>query len=106
MLNEVYVLDPKDNSPILTLQGKINSKQLKIKLLRDKNQRLLLQRVKCQLRKYQSCIRCSACSNICPHDAISLKNGYKIDEDKCTHCKKCIAYYHKGCLVLKTTVDY
>ena len=106
MLNEVYVLNPNNNNPILSIQGKINSKQLKIKLLRSKNQRLLLQRVKCQLRKYQSCIGCSACPNICPVDAISLTDGYKINEEKCTHCKKCIAYYHKGCLVLKTTADY
>lgn len=48
----------------------------------------LVNRLKCQLRKYQFCIRCSACDSVCPHGAIDTIHGqYKIDENKCEHCK-------------------
>ena len=32
---------------------------------------LLVNRLKCQMRKYQYCIRCSACDSICPYGAIN-----------------------------------
>ncbi len=106
MLGEVYLLDPKTKEPLFVLQGNKGRKELKVKLLTSKNKLLLSQRIECQLRKYQFCISCSACTNVCPFGAISLIKGYKIDEVKCTHCMKCIAYYHKGCLVTKVMVDY
>lgn len=60
----------------------------------------LVNRIKCQLRKYQFCIRCSACDSVCPHGAIDTIHGkYTIDETKCVHCKKCIAKFYNGCIV-------
>ena len=60
----------------------------------------LVNRLKCQLRKYQFCIRCSACDSVCPHGAIDTIHGqYKIDENKCEHCKKCIAKFYNGCII-------
>ena len=60
----------------------------------------LINRLKCQLRKYQFCIRCSACDSVCPHGAIDTIHGkYMIDEDKCQHCKKCIAKFYNGCII-------
>lgn len=106
MLGEVYILDPKTNQPKFILQGNEGSKQLKVKVIQDKYIKLLFQRIECQLRKFQSCIGCTACANICPEDAISLNNGYKINENKCKHCMKCVAYYHKGCIVTRTMMDY
>ena len=106
LLNEVFILDPDNNNPIFSLQGNEGSNQLRIKIIRDDNTRLLIQRIECQLRKYQNCIYCSACRNVCPNDAISLVKGYKIDDNKCDHCKKCIAHFHKGCLIVKALEDY
>ncbi len=60
----------------------------------------LVNRIKCQLRKYQFCIRCSACDSVCPQGAIDTIHGdYKIDDEKCVHCKKCIAKFYNGCII-------
>lgn len=104
LLGEVIIFDPKHQKPIFSLKGKIGTKELKVTILKEKNIKLKFQRIECQLRKFQTCIRCEACPNICPYDAISVKNGYQIDEEKCTNCKKCIAYFHKGCIVTKTMI--
>lgn len=60
----------------------------------------LVNRIKCQMRKYQFCIRCSACDSACPHGAIDTIHGkYTIDENKCQHCKHCIAKFYNGCIM-------
>ncbi|AGB42040.1 PAPS reductase/FAD synthetase family protein [Halobacteroides halobius DSM 5150] len=118
MLGEVYILEA--GIPKIKLQGNKGSNQLKIIVFEEnlkqiKEQRtkdkklsshLLFQRIECQIRKYQSCISCSACLNVCSNDAISLTRGYKVDEEKCDHCMDCVAHFHKGCLITKAMVDY
>ena len=60
----------------------------------------LVNRLKCQLRKYQFCIRCSACDSVCPYGAIDTIHGaYTIDESKWQHCKACIARFYNGCII-------
>lgn len=60
----------------------------------------LVNRIKCQMRKYQFCIRCSACDSTCPNGAIDTIHGqYTIDEKKCVHCKHCIAKFYNGCIM-------
>ena len=60
----------------------------------------LVTRIKCQMRKYQFCIRCSACDSTCPYGAIDTIHGkYTIDEKKCQHCKHCIAKFYNGCIM-------
>lgn len=65
---------------------------------------LLVNRLKCQMRKYQYCIRCTACDSICPYGAISTmgEGRYSIDETKCvqnlSECSKCIAKFYNGCI--------
>lgn len=60
----------------------------------------LINRLKCQLRKYQFCIRCTACDSTCPHGAIDTIHGnYHIDNAKCVHCKHCIAKFYNGCIM-------
>ncbi|MCK4261000.1 MAG: phosphoadenosine phosphosulfate reductase family protein [Halanaerobiales bacterium] len=109
-LNEVYVFDAKTNTetdpPLFILQGNKGSRELKVRMVKPHNSLLTFQRIECQLRKYQLCIHCSACMNVCPFGAINLTNGYKIDEEKCKHCAKCIAHFHKGCLITKIMIDY
>ena len=105
LLNEVYVRGYNGEN-VFVLQGKKGQKNLKINFLKAKNMKLLQQRVACQLRKYQSCISCGACANICPQDAINTRGTYKIDKNECNHCMNCIAAFHKGCLLAKTTMDY
>lgn len=65
---------------------------------------LLVNRLKCQLRKYQYCIRCSACDSICPNGAISTigNTRYLVDSKKCVQnlngCSRCIAKFYNGCI--------
>lgn len=65
---------------------------------------LIVNRLKCQLRKYQYCIRCTACDSICPYGAINTigDERYVIDESKCkqnlSECSKCIAKFYNGCI--------
>ena len=77
-----------------------------LKVLPAKNTDILLlvNRLKCQLRKYQYCIRCSACDSVCPHGAITTIGNarYTIDETRCkqnlSECSKCIAKFYNGCI--------
>jgi len=105
LLNEVYVKD-KNEENVFVLQGKKGQNNLKVNIIQAKNTLLLEKRIECQLRKYQSCIDCGACANVCPWNAISTNGSYQIDEDLCKNCSKCIAAFHKGCLLAKTTMDY
>ena len=64
---------------------------------------LLVNRIKCQIRKYQFCIRCTACDSICPYGAIDTMRGeYVVDASKCKEnlsvCSKCIAKFYNGCI--------
>jgi phosphoadenosine phosphosulfate reductase len=61
---------------------------------------LLVNRLKCQIRKYQFCIKCTACDSVCTKGAITTINKkYVIDDSKCTRCKKCIAKFYNGCIM-------
>ena len=111
-LGEVYILDVHSQQPIMKLQGRIGTKDLRISILntpiaaRTKTVEIEL-KFKCQITKYQLCVGCHACENACKHNAIKLiKNGpgdsdyeYKIDEDKCVHCFECINHYPGGCFM-------
>ena len=72
---------------------------------------LLVNRLKCQLRKYQFCIRCSACDSVCPNDAISTfgEQRYVINEHKCPQnmniCSRCIAKFYNGCITCQVLSD-
>ena len=65
---------------------------------------LLVNRLKCQMRKYQYCIRCTACDSVCPRGAISTMGDcrYIVDESRCTQnlavCSRCIAKFYNGCI--------
>lgn len=65
---------------------------------------LLVNRIKCQMRKYQFCIRCTACDSVCPYGAITTsgENRYQIEESRCKQnlhaCAKCIAKFYNGCI--------
>ncbi len=109
-LGEVYILDYFNHTPILKLQGRIGTNELRITILntpvanRTKTIEIEL-KFKCQITKYQLCVGCHACENACKHGAIKLiKNGegdsdysYVIDETKCIHCFECINHYMGGC---------
>jgi phosphoadenosine phosphosulfate reductase len=59
-----------------------------------------------QAAKFQTCIQCTACSAVCPHNAITIKPDqriYEIDQDVCTGCMECVTHFGStGCLVAKS----
>lgn len=77
---------------------------LKVLPAKGTDVQLIVNRLKCQLRKYQYCIRCSACDSICPYGAITTigNSRYAVDEQRCVQnlaaCSKCIAKFYNGCI--------
>ncbi len=103
ILNETIVVDRDTNQPLLMLQGKERSYNLKITAVNPSNYHLLTQRIDCQLKKYQSCIGCLGCVSVCPEGAITyVNNYYRILEHKCKSCLNCINPWNRGgCLMTK-----
>lgn len=109
-LGEVYILDFKTNEPLLKLQGRIGTNNLRITILRKpvakriKTVEIEL-KFKCQITKYQLCTGCHACETACKHNAISLvkeegtvsEYTYHVDNSKCIRCTECIGHYSGGC---------
>jgi ferredoxin len=47
------------------------------------------------------CNQCGECADVCPAEAISLKNGaYVIDPDLCTLCEECVDACSKNAMTL------
>lgn len=105
-LNNVTLDVFENNEKIFTLFFIKDSNILKLVINKNTDRTLLLNRLKCQIRKYQFCIHCSACDAVCEQLAISTFNGeYRIDEEKCKHCKKCIANFYNGCLTTQVLAN-
>ncbi len=121
-LGEVYVVD-KIGNPIIRLQGKIGSKELKVTALKvplgkAKSLRDIRQRIDCQLTKYQLCLGCLGCESACKHNAIIVKkpaheneliqnkvnDTYRILDDRCIRCGECINHFDGGCYMRKVLI--
>lgn len=115
-LGEVYIVD-KSTNPIIRLQGKIGTKELRVTVLKlplgkSKSLKDVRLKIECQLTKYQMCLGCLGCESVCKHEAISVKkpahtnevnisNTYKIDDEKCVRCQECINHFDGGCYMRK-----
>lgn len=49
----------------------------------------------------KDCISCGACVVICPCEAIKLKGGAVLDEEKCIGCGMCITKCYMRCIIWK-----
>lgn len=45
------------------------------------------------------CINCETCEIECPTGALSILPEAKINNQKCTHCHKCLEFHDMGCIV-------
>lgn len=121
-LGEVYVVD-KVGNPIIRLQGKIGSKELKVTALKvplgkARSLRDIRQRIDCQLTKYQLCLGCLGCESACKYNAIIVKkpaheneiiqnkvnDTYRILDDRCVRCGECINHFDGGCYMRKVLI--
>lgn len=121
-LGQVYVVDRLDN-PILRLQGKIGTRELKVTVLKVplgkwKSLKDIRMKIDCQITKYQMCLGCLGCESACKHDAIIVKkpahenelvlnkvnDTYKIIDEKCKRCGECINHFDGGCYMRKVLI--
>lgn len=114
LLNEVIVLDMKNNVPILSIQPFQQADyeySVKVKTMNVAKHEDLQRMVGYQVRKFNACRKCLKCESLCKFGAISISGGiYHIDENKCKRCKMCVTakYLDGGCLMdkyLKTKED-
>lgn len=107
LLKETIVLDEKTNMPILSVQpfNQDNYEySVKIKTMNVASHDDLQRMVGYQVRKFNACRKCLKCESLCMFGAISISGGvYKINENKCKHCKMCVTakYLDGGCLMDK-----
>ena len=105
ILHEVMVLDIRTNVPIMSIQPFSQNGYdyaAKIRTMNVVDHDALQRMASYQVRKYNACRQCLKCESVCPYGAISISLGtYKIDENLCVHCKKCVTpkYLEGGCLM-------
>lgn len=110
-LGEVYIMG-MDGNPQLKLQGKLGSSSLKVSILNKtvgncKSIKCVEDKIKCQITKYQMCMGCLGCESECRFGAIEIVTNntglvsYKINDDKCVRCGKCINHFDGGCYMRK-----
>lgn len=105
ILHEVMVLDIRTNVPIMSIQPFSQNGYdyaVKIRTMNVADHDALQRMASYQVRKYNACRQCLKCESVCPYGAISISLGtYKIDENLCVHCKKCVTpkYLEGGCLM-------
>jgi phosphoadenosine phosphosulfate reductase len=105
LIGEVVVLDIEHNVPIISIQPfkqEGYDYSVKIKTMNVANHDDLQRMAGYQIRKYNACRKCLKCESLCKTGAISIiGDNYKIDGNKCVHCKKCVSskYLDGGCMM-------
>ena len=115
-LNEVYVLDRRNNMPLLKISGRIGASLIKITIVGDSSvfriKRNAEMYLKNQINKYQTCIGCTYCEAVCRYGALKVFNtqrgnvsndsiSYAIDSSKCVGCLECVKHFENGCYINK-----
>lgn len=116
ILDEVYILDKKNNMPILRLSGRIGTNLLKVSIVGDsplfQSKKVTEMLIKNQINKYQTCIGCTYCEAVCKFGALKVFNkekgnvsndtiSYSIDSSKCVGCLECVKHFSNGCYINK-----
>ncbi|HED00227.1 MAG TPA: phosphoadenosine phosphosulfate reductase [Proteobacteria bacterium] len=60
-------------------------------------------RLRAVINKAAYCVGCRACEVECPTGALSVNGqGVAIDQERCSHCFRCLSFDEKGCLAAKS----
>ncbi len=107
LIHETLVLDTRTKVPIISVQP-FNQDgfehAVKIRTMNIEKHDDMQRMIGYQVRKFNACRKCLKCESVCRFGAISLSgNEYRIDPDKCAHCKKCVTekYLAGGCMMDK-----
>lgn len=112
LIHETLVLDVRTKVPIISIQPFSQNgfeHAVKIRTINVEKHEDMQRMIGYQVRKFNACRKCLKCESICRFGAISLAGGeYRINPDKCAHCKKCVTekYLAGGCMMdkyLRTT---
>lgn len=60
---------------------------------------IIIAAIKKALYKSTYCIQCETCEVECPTGALSIYPIVNINKQKCIHCRKCLDFHDKGCIV-------
>ena len=98
-VNDISILEKESK---VDPSWKLGEEFLCADILTKKNSYQLLQTIERQIRKFQVCVLCGACTSICPINAIEINPHFTICEDKCIHCGRCISskYIPFGCVAV------
>jgi len=107
LIHETLVLDVKTKVPIISVQP-FNQDgfehAVKIRTMNVERHDDLQRMIGYQVRKFNACRKCLKCESVCKAGAISIiGNEYRINSEKCVHCKKCVTekYLAGGCMMEK-----
>lgn len=106
LVREKVFLDPKTNQPVFAIMpfSQDGRAAIKVKLFDSVDSEAILRMAKYQVVKHNACRGCLKCESLCRFGAISITAGsYRIDPNKCTHCRQCVMdkYLEGGCLMKK-----
>jgi len=81
---------------------KLGEEFLCVDILSTQNSRYLLQAIERQIKKFQACVLCGACIGVCPTNAITINPHFRVSEENCCHCRRCIntTYLRDSCVAL------
>lgn len=108
-LGEIYIEGRHGQKwDAIIVQAPENSTTIRYTVINPKDQmKNIMAYLRYQSVKFQTCIQCTACSAVCPTNAITIKPDqriYEIDQDVCTGCMECVTHFGStGCLVAKST---
>lgn len=108
-LGEIYIEGRHGQKwDAIIVQAPENSTTVRYTVINPKDQiKNIMAYLRYQSVKFQTCIQCTACSAVCPTNAITIKPDqriYEIDQDICTGCMECVTHFGTtGCLVAKST---
>lgn len=107
LIHETLILDVGTKVPIISVQPFNQSGftyAVKIRTMNVAKHDDLQRMIGYQVRKFNACRKCLKCESVCQSGAISLSgNEYRINPEKCVHCKKCVTekYLAGGCMMEK-----
>jgi phosphoadenosine phosphosulfate reductase len=96
----ILVKDARTSEPLFGFQQEGDSNKICVGIFRRNGRYQLKQQIERQIRKFQSCVLCGACTGICPTGAVRINPHFHIQEEKCIHCGKCVSseYIAYGCI--------
>ena len=70
--------------------------QISVTASKEKDAEALFERTAKALIRAEMCTECGICAKGCPQKAVTIKGGFKVDQNRCNRCGKC----ERSCMVV------